>query len=87
MPSPKLKSIVPTDVQREVLGRLSDEWQPAWKLIGYQIAGQEPVKGTHATLLALVKKGYAERHRQHQWRYEYRLAQKAAPGAILLETL
>ncbi len=64
----------PTPAQAEVLAQLSDEWQPRYVLIfGHR---------RDATLIALVKKGYAERRWQFgHYAPDYRLAQKGVAGA------
>lgn len=64
-----------TPIQAEVLARLTDEWQPEWRIVG-GIRGGRELSGTRATLNALVTKGYAE---LRSITYEYRLAQKEPP--------
>ena len=61
MPSPKL-----TPVQAEVLGRLTNEWQFEWRLVGAPRADYDGgrLSGNRATLKVLVAKGYAEQRHQ-----------------------
>jgi hypothetical protein len=57
-----------SDAQRRVYLALTDEWQPAQNIAGIAVI---PVKGAGTALLALARRGLAER-RDGGRAYEYR---------------
>ena len=69
-----------TPLQAEVLARLTDKWRPEWNLVGRQTKGR--LSGNHATLKALVVKGYAQAYRRYgHMSPEYRLLPAAGETA------